>query len=109
MTVRSTQLGIANPVTTSGNNIYTVPSNTRTIVKSIYIENLHSAAQRIVISVKSGSTNLVQLVVTPGAVNSATETSFLNVWLVMNAGQVLNILPVLGNCEVVVSGAELPL
>lgn len=109
MTVRSKQLGIANPVTTSGNNIYTVPSSTRTIVKSIYIENLHSAAQRVVLSVKSGSTNLVQLVVTPGAVNSATETSFLNVWLVMEAGQVLNVLPLLGNVEVVVSGAELPL
>lgn len=109
MTVRSKQLGIANPVTTSGNNIYTVPASHRAIVKSIYIENLHSAAQRVVMSVKSGSTNLVQLVVTPGAVNSATETSFLNVWLVMEAGQVLNILPLLGNVECVVSGAELAL
>lgn len=109
MTVRSKQLGIANPITTSGNNIYTVPASTRAIVKSIYIENLHSAAQRVVMSVKSGATNLVQLVVTPGAVNSATETNFLNVWLVMEAGQVLNILPLLGNVEAVVSGAELPL
>jgi hypothetical protein len=109
VTVRSKQLGIANPVTTSGNNIYTVPADHRAIVKSIYIENLHTAAQRVVMSVKSGSTNLVQLVVTPGAVNSATETSFLNVWLVMEAGQVLNILPLLGNVECVVSGAELAL
>jgi hypothetical protein len=109
VTVRSKQLGIANPVTTAGNNIYTVPANTRAIVKSIYLENLHTAAQRIVIGVKSGSTILAQMVVTPGAVNSATETAFLNVWFVMSAGQVLNILPLLGNCEVIVSGAELPL
>jgi hypothetical protein len=109
VTVRSKQLGIANPITTSGNNIYTCPSNTRTIVKSIYLENLHSAAQRVVVALTSGATTLVQLVVTPGAVNSATETAFLNVWLVMEAGQVLNIKPLLGNIECVVSGAELPL
>jgi hypothetical protein len=109
VTVRSKQLGIANPVTTSGNNIYTCPASHRAIVKSIYLENLHSAAQRIVIGIKSGSTVLAQMVVTPGAVNSATETAFLNVWMVLEAGQVLNILPLLGNCECVVSGAELAL
>ena len=109
MTVRSKQLGIANPVTTAGNNIYTVPAGHRAIVKSIYLENLHTAAQRIVINIKSGATTLCQLVTTPGAGASATETSYLNVWLVLEAGQVLQILPLLGNCEAIVSGAELAL
>lgn len=107
MSVASKQLGLSASIPTTGATIYTVPAGHRTIVKSIQLQNNHTAAQRIVVSVWVAGVNSFAFAVTPGATASATESMLLLPWIVLEAGQVLKIQPLLGTCQAIVSGAEL--
>lgn len=107
MTVRSKQLGINGSIGTGGNNIYTAPTGYRAIVKSIWLESNHSATQRIVVSIWNSGSQIWAAAVTLGASASATESMLLTPWVVLMPGDTLNIKPLLGSCQAVVSGAEL--
>jgi hypothetical protein len=109
VSVASKQLGLGGPIPTTGATIYTVPAGKRTIVKSIQLQNNHTAAQRIIFSVWVAGVNTFAWGVTPGAAASATESMLLTPWLVLEAGQVLKVQPISGTCQLLVSGAELTL
>jgi D-alanyl-D-alanine carboxypeptidase len=89
--------------------VYTVPANTRTIVKNIILQNNAAAANRAIISINSGSTILAAWGLTPGPSASATETLTYNSWFVMNPGETLKVVAAASSLEVIASGAELQL
>lgn len=109
MGVHSVQLGANSLITTTGVTLYTVPSGKRTILKSLIIENLHTATQRVIVTVKNGGTTKVQWVIWPAAGSSNGETVVQTLWVVLNVGDDIEIKPALGNVEAIASGAELDL
>lgn len=107
MTVHSTQLGAHAAVTTGGSTIYTVPSNTRTILKSLWFNNTNAAAQNVsVIIALVGGSNLTfkfPLAAPP----AAGQLLYLPLWVVMNVGDAIKVFPGSNGVDVIASGAEL--
>jgi hypothetical protein len=102
VTVHSTQLGKNATITTAGSTLYTVPAGKRTIVKGIGLQNLHSAAQTVVITLAG-----IDVGVWLTALNTDGAGKFLEPWIVLNAGDHVQVSPLAGNCEAIIAGSEL--
>ena len=107
MSVRSKQLGLGTSLGTGTHDLYTVPAGYRTIVKSLVLWNRFGTAQRVVVGILSGSTLLADFVVVLAATSNAAETNVLQPWIVMEAGQKIQVAPQGGTVDAIVSGAEL--
>jgi hypothetical protein len=88
---------------------YTAPTGKRTIVKNIVAQNTNAAANRLQVAVKSGATTLVTFNIYGAAVNTSGDTTNMLPWIVLNAGDVLQLAAAANGFQVVVSGTELDL
>lgn len=107
MTVHSNQLGFGHALGVGTTTLYTCPSLKRTIVKSIVVENTNAATQRLIFQVKNGATTKVQWCEHPAAGSAAGETVFRDLWVVLVAGDVLQVIVAAASVDVIVSGSEL--
>jgi hypothetical protein len=109
MTVHSTQLGARQNVGATSVTLYTCPSGKRTILKSLWCRNSNAAAQvaaaTIVLTGGGSLAFFIPLAATP----AAGSTVFLDLWVVLNAGDVLKYAAGGTNGDVIASGAELKL
>lgn len=110
MSVRSARL--ANGDVTSGTlaTFYTAPTGKRVIIKNIVAQNTNGAANRLqVVGKSSGGTILWGFNLYGAIVNTSGDTVNFNPWIVMNAGELLQLAAAANGFHVVVSGAELAL
>lgn len=109
MAARSKQLAAATIGDGSVHNLYTVPSGFRTIVKGITVYNATATACGVTLEVKSGATLLALFNVWTKGAGVDGDTTILEPWIVLEAGQTLAV----GFCSsggyITVSGAELEL
>lgn len=108
MAVHSTQLGHGIGLTAGAHNVYTVPTGKRTILKSLSLRNATAGAVTggFAIALAGGGTlNFFQpLAATP----AAGSTVHLALWIVLNAGDVLQVDGIAGSgIDAIASGAEL--
>lgn len=107
MTVHSTQLGAHQTIGTGGVTIYTVPANKRAIVKSIWIRNTAGAAQTAAFAlILTGGATIT--IFQPLAASPAAGSSlYLDLWVILNAGDALKITAGAASLDAIVSGTEL--
>lgn len=109
MAVHSTQLGAAAGVTNSGVTLYTVPSGYRTILKGLWIRNDTAAANVAEVALVTGAGTIAFLIPLPAS-PTAGSTTFLSLWVVLNAGDELKFLSAPSTtADVIASGAQLSL
>jgi hypothetical protein len=108
VTVRSSLLGTANVSDSSAHVLYTVPAGYRTIVKSIIVKGGATAASRAAFRLLRSGTALANFSAFMSAINTSGDTVFLLPWLVMNAGDSLDVtFSAAAGGWVAVSGTEL--
>jgi len=108
MTVRSTQLGIADGVTAGDHDLYTVPSGRRTILKTLQVRNNTAGAITWSWYIKPTGGGRIDFFLPMPASPGAGSTATLNLWTVLNAGDVLGVTGVAGSgIDCIASGAEL--
>ena len=109
MTVVSKQLAATNFGDASVHDLYTVPAGKRTIVKNMLARGASGSASHATWSVFDGATSLFSFNVYLAASGSDGDTSIINPWIVLNAGQTLKVQFSATGGWVSVSGAELVL
>jgi hypothetical protein len=109
MTPRSTQLCAAHITSGSLGLVYTVPAGKRTIVKSLTCYNDHAGTNYLQVVGYTGATELFQVRVYMAAAGSTGDTQELMLWLVLNAGQTVEMAAEASGVQVLMSGAELDL
>lgn len=102
MSVHSKQLGKSTSIGTSLVVLYTVPTGRRTIVKSVAVINTNGAAQRITMKF-AGVYQTMHL----AAATAAGESQEFQCWIVLNAGETLEISTGAATAYAIASGAEL--
>jgi hypothetical protein len=110
VTVHSDRLGSGAALGAGYHTVYTCPTGKRTIVKSIWLRNNTAAAItgafQVVISGGATISFFQPLAATP----AAGSTVKLEPWVVLRAGDALNIAGIAGSgVDAYVSGAELTL
>lgn len=109
MTVHSTQLGAAAAVGVAGVTVYTVPAGKRTILKGIWLRNTGGAANVAKLELTLVGGTSVFFYVNLDVSANAGNTVFLNLWVVMNAGDALKMTAAVNSVNIIASGAELTL
>lgn len=109
MTVHSTQLGGGSYASGSYHSVYTVPAGKRTIVKGLWIRNTNAAAQVVAINCDTVSFGNVYFYYHLAAAGSSGDSQYFDIWIVLNAGDVLKVGPGASNADVIAAGAELTL
>lgn len=107
--VHSTRLGAVDSVTTSSTTAYTVPANVRSILKSITAANYSSSANTLYVTVKNGTTTLFTVTVQCAAAPTVVETTYVLPWIVLNAGEHVELLATASRISASLSGTELQL
>lgn len=108
--VHSVQLGNGIALGAGLNTLYTCPSGKRTIVKSVYLRNATAAAVVSAIAVTRSTGGTINFFVPLAATPAAGSTVFLDLWMVLNAGDVLKVGGAAGSgVDALASGAELTL
>lgn len=107
MSVRSQRLAAGVQGAGAASTPYTVPAGYRTIIKGIFVRNTNAAAQRVVISIYSGATDIVDTSIWMGANGGATEQVWMDTFQVMYAGESIKVAVGLASCIYLISGAEL--
>ena len=107
MTVHSTLLGKGAALSVALHTIYTVPSNKRTILKSITLWNNFAATNRVVVELVLGGVTVVVLDPVLASTGSAGDSYIAAPWIVMNAGDTIQVAPQSHPADVTASGAEL--
>lgn len=107
MAVRTKQLATAHLTDVFEHTVYTVPAGYVTIVKSLVFQTSAAAAQRAVWSVVLGSTTLFAAGVSLAAAGANGESQVLLPYVVMSAGQKLDVTFGATGGWVLASGAEL--
>jgi ATP-dependent protease ClpP protease subunit len=103
---------LANGPVTSGSlsTFYTCPTGTRTIIKHVIAKNTNAAANRLQVVIKSsGGTILMNFNLFMAITQTAGDTQQLLPWMVMDAGDLLQLAAAANGVEVYVSGTELTL
>jgi hypothetical protein len=109
VSVHSTQLAVGSYTTGSYHTVYTVPSLKRTILKGVWLRNTACSANIVKINVHTVGGTDVYFYVNLVLSGSAGDSTFLNLWVVLNPGDVLKVQPTVSSVEAVFSGAELDL
>lgn len=104
MSVHSNQLGKSTAVGTSLVTLYTVPTGRRTILKSVAVINLNGAAVRIVMRL-AGVYQTMHL----AAATAAGESQEFSCWIVLNAGDKVEVSTSAATAYAIASGSELVL
>lgn len=107
MAVRSKQLGGGAFASGSYHHVYTVPTGYRTILKGIWVRNTFAGANIGKVNLDTvafGNVYFYFPLVTSG---SSGDSQFLNLWVVLEAGDVINIEPTQNNVEAIFAGSEL--
>lgn len=107
MAVHSTHLGHVLSQGTAEATVYTVPANTRTILKSVVAQNLNAAAQRLTVKVWNGATQLSQYTLDLTATGTAGQSAVSLPWIVLNAGWHITVVASAASISVALSGTEL--
>lgn len=109
MTVHSTLLGKGAALTVAVHTLYTVPSGKRTILKSITLWNNFAATNRVVVELTLGGVTVVVLDPVLAATGSAGDSFIAAPWIVLNAGDLIQVAPQSHPADCTLSGAELSL
>lgn len=109
MSVHSARLAVGPVTSATPATFYTCPTGKRTIVKNIVAQNTNAAANRLQVLLKSGASTLVTFNIYGAALNASGDTTNTLPWIVMNAGDVLQLAAAANGFQVVVSGTELAL
>ena len=109
MTVHSTRLGAGSALGTGPTTLYTVPSNKRTILKSLMVRNTSSSANGGYLEVAFSGGPTIAWWVSVAADGSAGGSVQVDLWLVLNVGDVVKWASHAAGADVVISGAELSL
>lgn len=107
MTVHSQQLGAHASTPAAYTTIYTVPANTRTILKHIWVRNLAAAAGIAAFELILASGTTVYFYYHLAAAGASGDTSALDLWVVLKAGDVVKMAGNATGVDVILSGAEL--
>lgn len=107
MTVHSTQLGAGHVVSATGVSFYVVPAGKRTIVKSIVAQNSAAGTNRLAVLGLTGGTAEWWLNAFFTASATQGDTVILSPWIVMNAGDEIEVAATSSGIYLVISGAEL--
>lgn len=94
---------------TGSRDIYTVPANRRTIIKSIVGINTSGAANRLFVNVIDGGVTITTFTLAWNADGTLKDAQWLQCWIVMREGEVLQVAAENASIHVLVSGAELVL
>ena len=107
MGVHSELLGFNDAVGTGAVTIVTSDSTKRIIVKSITVQNKHTAAIRVAFLLYNGATVLARFnVYCTAAANSNGDTVLLLPWIVLTEGYHMECAVTAGTASVSVSGTE---
>jgi hypothetical protein len=109
MTVRSIQLGAGQRTTTAITTLYTVPAGFRTIIKSIVLLNTNAAANNIILTIEISGSTIAAMTFHCAATGSVGDTITQELWIVVNAGELVRIQSTQQPYYYVVSGAQLDL
>lgn len=109
MSVHSARLAAGHVSSAAYTTWYTCPTGKRTIVKSVLARNRAGAANRMVIGLTVGGTLVWNYSVYGAIINTSGDSINFQPWLVMNAGDLLQLAVAADGFDVAVSGTELDL
>jgi hypothetical protein len=107
MTPRSTQLGANAAVSTSEVVLYTCPSDKRTILKGITINNGAASTNKTTILFRRAGSPYGYLKYYPTAANSAGDTIVATPWIVIKPNDTISAEAASSSVGIILSGAEL--
>jgi hypothetical protein len=107
VTVHSTQLGSGVALTAGYHTLYTVPANTRTIFKGIWLRNGGAAAFVGGVQLHLASGGSPAFFIPLAASPAAGSTVWIALWVVLNAGDQLNVAGSASGIDAIVAGTEL--
>lgn len=109
MTVHSTQLGHAAALASSTATLYTTPAGKRTIVKGLWARNKSAGVGVVYWEVVTAGGDTLAWGYPLAATGAGVFSIFLDVWMVLNVGDMLKVVASGCTIDAIASGAELTL